>query len=50
MERVVGRRNGSSEFDLDSGWTLTFHRVLYVPPIRVNVLLVSVLKDQGYTI
>ena len=49
-EGVVDRREGSVVFELDSRWTLSFHHVLYVPCLRQNVLSVSSLEDQGYTI
>ena len=49
-EGLVGIREGSIVFELESEWTLSFHHVLYVPHLRVNVLSLSSLEDKGYTI
>ena len=49
-EGAVGRREGFVVFELESRWTLAFHHVLYVPRLRANVLLVSSLENQGYTV
>ena len=48
IEEVI-RREGSVVIELESGWTLAFHHVIYVTLISANVLLVSSLEDQGYT-
>ena len=49
IEEVI-RREGSIVIELESGWTLAFHHVLYFPHLRVNVLSVSALEDQGYIV
>ena len=50
IEGELNRRGGSIVFVLESGWTLTFHHVLYVPHLILNVLSISSLEDQGYTV
>ena len=46
---VVGRREGSMVLELESGWTLEFRGVLYIPSLRVILISVSSLEDQGYS-
>ena len=50
IEGTIGRREGSVVLELEPRWTPAFHHVLYVPRLRENVLSVSSLEDQAYTI
>ena len=49
-EGEAGKINDYFVFELESGWNLYFHHVLYVPHLRENVLSVSILLDQGYIV
>ena len=47
---VEGRREGAMVLELESRWTLAFIGLLYVPNLRVILLSVSSLEDQGYPV
>ena len=49
ISAIVGRREGVVALQLESGWTLTFTGLLYVPSLRVSLLLVCSLEDQGHS-
>jgi hypothetical protein len=40
-----GRREGSVVFNLQFGWTVSFHHVLYFHCLRLHVFSVSTLED-----
>ena len=45
---VVVQGEGMMSLQIESGMTLRVPGVLYVPSMRVSVLLISALEDQGY--
>ena len=42
------RREGSVVFELEPGWTISFHRVLYVPRMRENAIIFYILYSLVY--
>ena len=47
---VVVNREGEVVLELESGWTLAFRGVFYVPGLRVSLLSIYSLEDKGYLI
>ena len=43
IEGAIARRDGSVVIELELGWTLAFHHVLFVPLLRETMLSFSII-------